>query len=410
MKLPRPSPLSHSLLPLFVLAHFAHHVVTAATAPLLPLIRDSFSLSYTQAGLLLSVFSLSYGLAQLPAGWLNDRIGAPLLIFLGIGGVAAGGLLAGLAPSFSLLLVAQLAMGLCGAGYHPSATTLISRVTPPERRGSALGIHVTGGSLTYFAAPLMAAGLAALWGWRGSILALSAPTLALGVGVLVLLRRASRRDEGLGSRRDPSPDMAHTARFWVHLAGFLLLSASSGALVGSTAGFIPLLAVDRYGFSEQAAAGLMALVYSGGMWVAPLAGLVADKLGRAPLLVASSLLAAPTIYLVPRLASSGATLYVLLVLLGMFVFIRMPASESFLVTEAPPRARSLLLGVYFLGGSVGHGVMTPFIGSWTDHGGFVRSFSLVAALLLAVTLVCGATLAATGQRRTDHREGIRARG
>jgi len=36
-----------SILPLFVLVHFAHHVITAIAAPLLPLIRASFSLNYT---------------------------------------------------------------------------------------------------------------------------------------------------------------------------------------------------------------------------------------------------------------------------------------------------------------------------------------------------------------------------
>jgi fucose permease len=70
-----------SLLPLFVLAHFTHHVITAITAPLLPLIRSSFSLSYTQSGLLLSAFTVSYGLGHLPAGWLADRISAVLMIF-----------------------------------------------------------------------------------------------------------------------------------------------------------------------------------------------------------------------------------------------------------------------------------------------------------------------------------------
>lgn len=64
------------LVPLFVLAHFSHHVLTALTVPLLPFIRNDFALDYTQAGLVVSSFSLAYGIGQLPAGWLADRAGA----------------------------------------------------------------------------------------------------------------------------------------------------------------------------------------------------------------------------------------------------------------------------------------------------------------------------------------------
>jgi len=38
------------LLPLFALAHFAHHLLTALPVPLLPMIRSDFGLDYTQSG------------------------------------------------------------------------------------------------------------------------------------------------------------------------------------------------------------------------------------------------------------------------------------------------------------------------------------------------------------------------
>lgn len=389
-----------SLLPLFVVSHFTHHVVTAATAPLLPMIRGSFGLSYTQSGFVLSAFSLTYGLAHLPAGWLNDRIGPTVLILLGIAGVAAAGILAGLAPSFPLLVGALLLMGLCGAGYHPSATSLISRVTPPDRRGGALGIHVAGGSLSHFFAPLIVGGVALLWGWRGSYVALSVPTLGVGAALFYLLRRASRRNAALAAPAAAASEPPRSARFWVHLLSFLLLTTANGALVGSMTGFIPLLSVDRYGFREEAAAGLMAIVFSGGLWVAPLAGRISDRIGRLPILVGGSLLTAPTIFLLARLASAGFAFYLLLVLAGLFMFVRMPVSESFLVGEAPARVRSLLLGIYFLGSNVGGGVMTPLMGSWIDRWGFARGFSLSALLLLLVALVCGVLLFASRPGRS----------
>jgi len=67
------------LLPLFVVAHFSHHLVNALPVPLLPMIRSDFALNYTRSGLVTSAFSLAYGIGQLPAGWLADRIGARIL-------------------------------------------------------------------------------------------------------------------------------------------------------------------------------------------------------------------------------------------------------------------------------------------------------------------------------------------
>jgi len=180
---------------------------------------------------------------------------------------------------------------------------------------------------------------------------------------------------------------------------FLVLTTGVGALVGSLTGFIPLLAVDRFGFREEQAAGLMSVVFSGGLWVAPLAGVLSDRLGRMPLLVGACLAAVPAIFLLPRLSGGGGlALYALLVLVGLVIFVRMPVSESYLTSEAPPRSRSLLLGVYFLGSSVGGGVFTPLIGAGIDRHGFAHSFATVAGILLAVTAVAVVGLVASRPR------------
>jgi sugar phosphate permease len=53
----------------------------------MPFMRDNFSLDYASSGLLLSVFSITYGLSQLPSGWLADRLGTRTLMAIGICGV-----------------------------------------------------------------------------------------------------------------------------------------------------------------------------------------------------------------------------------------------------------------------------------------------------------------------------------
>lgn len=108
------------VLPLFVVAHFSHHLLNALPVPLSPMIRSDFSLDYVQAGLVTSVFNLAYGIGQLPAGWLADRIGARLMMAVGIVGVAVAGVLVGLSSTYLMLLIFMALMGLAGGGYHPA--------------------------------------------------------------------------------------------------------------------------------------------------------------------------------------------------------------------------------------------------------------------------------------------------
>jgi MFS family permease len=110
---------------LFVLAHCSHHLLTALTIPLSPMIRSDFSLDYTYSGLVISAFNLSYGIGQLPGGWLADRIGPRIMITLGICGVAVAGFFVGLSHSFWMMIFFLALMGVLGGGYHPAAPPLI---------------------------------------------------------------------------------------------------------------------------------------------------------------------------------------------------------------------------------------------------------------------------------------------
>ena len=76
------------LIPKLILAHFSHHVATGVLVPLLPLIRESFGLNYFQSGVLISSFSISYGLGQVPIAIFADRMGHLPIIVIGLMGIS----------------------------------------------------------------------------------------------------------------------------------------------------------------------------------------------------------------------------------------------------------------------------------------------------------------------------------
>ena len=375
------------MLPLFVMGHFSHHVLTTITVPLIPFIRSAFDLDYTQSGLVVSAFTLAYGFGQLPAGWLADRIDPRKLMTIGISGVALAGILVGLSQTFVLMILFLVLMGLLAGGYHPSAPPLISASVRSENMGRSLGFHNIGGGASHFVTPLLAVAVANAWGWRNAYIALGIPTVAFGILFYILLKRMEVKQEANpaapnGSEQTPAPP--GTGR---SLVIFLLLSTFTAAIINSIVSFIPFLMVDHFGVGKEVAAGSLSLVYLAVFWASPLGGYLADRLGSIRVVLAVCLAAGPVVFLLTVLPY-GWALGVMLILLGTIIFSRMSASECFIIRQTPVKNRSSILGIYYFTAMEGGGVLTPVIGYLIDRFGFTAAFAMAGGAMVAVTLLC----------------------
>ena len=375
------------MLPLFVMGHFSHHILTAAIVPLIPFIRSSFNLDYMQSGLVVSAFTLAYGLGQLPAGWLADRIEPRKLMTIGISGVALAGILVGLSQTFVLMVAFLVLMGILSGGYHPSAPPLIFASVKPENLGTALGFHNIGGGASYFVTPLLAVAIANAWGWRNAYIALGIPTVAFGILFYIFLGRLKARQKanpGPLNEEESTPTPPGIMR---RLVVFLILSTFTAAIISSIISFIPLLMVDHFGVSKEMAASSLSLIYLANFWAGPLGGYLADRLGSIRVILAVCFTASLAVFLLTVLPYGWALAAVLL-LLGMVVYARMTASESFIMRQTPIRSRSTILGVYYFTAMEGGGILTPVIGSMIDRFGFAAAFVMAGGALFAITLLC----------------------
>ncbi len=379
------------LVPLFIAAHFGHHVLTALIAPLLPMIRAEFQLSYGQAGLVVSAFTLSYGIGQLPAGWLADRTGPKLLIAISIAGVAAAGVLVGLSQSFFMIIVFLIVMGLAGGGYHPSASPLISASVEPRYWGKALGLHVIGGSTSYFLAPLIGVGLAAAWGWRGAFVGLGIPVFVFGIVVFLMLRKVRLEESPPAAAAESRPEQASRRLLVGRLVIFLIMTIVARVIVGSIIAFVPLYMVDHFQVDEKTAAAFLAIIYSTGFWAAPLGGHISDRIGTLRLLVILGVLTGPMLFFI-NIVPFGLGFAVYLLVFGMLMFMRMPSAEAFLMTHIPARLRSTIMGLYFFAAMEGSGILTPILGSLIDRYGFYPCFTVSGAIVAVVTIACAVAL------------------
>jgi FSR family fosmidomycin resistance protein-like MFS transporter len=370
-----------------VVAHFSHHLLTALPTPLLPFIRDEFALDYTRVGLIISAFSLSYGISQLPAGWISDRIGPRIVITMGISGVAVFGLLVGVSQTFTMMLIFLVLMGMVAGGYHPTAPALISTAVGSKTLGRALGFHAVGGSASYFLAPIVAAAMASVWGWRSPFIGLAIPTAAFGIVFYILLGQRAAADKIEHEPSSSPTEIPYAPGYLRRLAPFIILSTFTAAMPFSVASFIPLFMVDKFGVSREMAAYFLALIYSAGFWAAPLGGYLSDRLGKVKLLIVVGFVTSLVIYLL-NLATYSLGIGALLIGIGMLNYIRMPVSESYIISQTPENRRSTILGIYYFGGMEGMGMLTPVIGYLIDNFGFHITFTIAGATIALVSLIC----------------------
>jgi EmrB/QacA subfamily drug resistance transporter len=175
-------------------------------------------------------------------GRLGDLFGLRRIFLAGCATFAAASLLAGIAPTFEILVAARAVQGAGGALLLPTSVAIVSSVARRASAGRALGL--LGGSAAVAGAlgPIIGGSLTGAFGWRGVML-VNLPLAALSVLVTLIV-----------VPRDSPP----TSRSRIDFLGALLLCVSLIGIVfgvtqsqtwgwSSPAVFVPLLAAVAAG-------------------------------------------------------------------------------------------------------------------------------------------------------------------
>jgi EmrB/QacA subfamily drug resistance transporter len=103
-------------------------------------IREDLGASIEQLEWTVNAYTLSYAIFLLTAAALGDRLGRRRVFAVGIGMFTFASALAALAPSTDALIAARALQGLGAATITPLTLTLLSEAFPADRRGMAIGI------------------------------------------------------------------------------------------------------------------------------------------------------------------------------------------------------------------------------------------------------------------------------
>ena len=151
-------------------------------------IRADLGLSLGQMGLLLSAFSWSYALCQLPVGALVDKVGPRWLLGIGLVVWSLAQAAGGLASTFGYFVIARIALGIGEAPQFPAAARVVSNWFPARSRGTPTGIYNSASPLGVALAPLCLAPLIVATSWHWAFFVTGALGLVAAVVWLALYR------------------------------------------------------------------------------------------------------------------------------------------------------------------------------------------------------------------------------
>jgi MFS transporter, DHA1 family, tetracycline resistance protein len=107
--------------------------------PILPLYAKNFQAEEWQIGLLLGCYSFMQFLASPVLGYISDRIGRKPVLLVSLIGSAIGYTVMANAHSLTMLFIARIIAGICGASVG-TAAAYIADITPPENRSRRMGL------------------------------------------------------------------------------------------------------------------------------------------------------------------------------------------------------------------------------------------------------------------------------
>lgn len=389
---PAGAPAGHSdalVIGLVGLAHMLSHFYQIALAPLFPLLRDEFAVSYTALGLIVSLFYGVSGMCQAFVGILVDRYGGDRLMLFGITTMATSVLLMGLAPAYWVLLPLAVTAALGNCVFHPADLAILTAKVSPARIGRAFGIHGFGGTCGYFLSPIVIYyGVASFAGWRAGLIV--AGLLGLVAACAIWRYRAAlRMPTGAAAGADAMPGFAFYGRLLTNLplmAAFCYFALIAGAGTGvqnfSVTALVELYHPPLY----LAAAGLTA--YLGGSAAGILAGgELADRLPRHALIASSGLGIGAVAMGIVALFPLPMPSIIALLAVGGFCYGCTGPSRDILVRGATPKgAAGKVFGFVYSGLDLGSS-LGPLLFGWLMDGGRFRGVFIAIALMYLIGIV-----------------------
>lgn len=132
----------------------------------LPKIMASFGVGIDKIEWVITAYMLALAVMLPTAGWLADKFGYKLIYFSGLLLFTFGSLLCGMSGNETTLIMARVIQGLGGGMIQPLGMAIVTREFPPEKRGVALGFWVISAAASVSFGPLIGGYMVDNFSWQ----------------------------------------------------------------------------------------------------------------------------------------------------------------------------------------------------------------------------------------------------
>lgn len=441
--------LTYAVLAVAVLA-FA--MLQSLVAPALTEIGAELGTDQSTVTWVLTAYLLSASIFTPIIGRVGDKIGKERMLFAALAALSAGALLAALATSIEVMIVARVLQGV-GGGVLPLAFGIIRDEFPEKKvpgavgmiaslaaAGAGVGLVLAGpiisafsyhwifwfpmivtvvaavatlifvpaspvrteGRISVLPAVLLSAWLVALllalsegqrWGWTsGKTLGLLAAAAVLALLWVVVEQRSVSPLIDMKMMRLPA--------VWTTNAVALLVGFAMYAMLGFLPQFTQSSADGGYGFGLSITeSGLMLLPFSVMMFVVGMfAAKAARRIGAKNVVVIGALLAALATGLMAFAHDARWEIYVADAVMGVGIGLIFASLSNLIVAAVPPEQTGVASGmnanIRTVGGSIGAAVMATIVTSSADGGGLPRESGYTNGFIaLMVVMLAAAAVA-----------------
>jgi MFS transporter, FSR family, fosmidomycin resistance protein len=378
------------------LCHLLNDAIQAVVPAMFPILEKSMGLSFTQLGIIAFSLNMVSSVLQPVVGLVTDKKPMPFALPIGLTLTFGGVLGLAFAPSFSLIVVSVIFIGLGSAVFHPEGSR-VAYMAAGRRRGLAQSIYQVGGNTGQALAPLITALILVPLGQKGA----SWFSIVAGLAVILLIYIANWYNKRLVGdlpivkKKDTSATKKTGLSKKVKqslLLILLLIFARSWYISGMT-NFYAFFAIEEYSLSIKESQLFLFAFLIAGAFGTFFGGPLADRFGKKKVISISMLSTVPFSLLIPFVPSTLAFIFLTItgfVLMTSFSVTVVYAQE--LVPGKIGTMSGLTVGLAFgMGaiGSVGLGYIADLLSItvMVSSIGFLPLLGLLAFLLPSDQLV-----------------------
>ena len=369
-------------------AHAIHDGLSDILYVLLPLLRESFNLSFAEIGMVRGAHRAALAIFQLPAGLLAERLGERNLLVIGtaVAGLAYIGL--GLSSGFVTLLAILFFVGLGSSVQHPLSASIISTAYATGPRRAALGTYAFAGDVGKFSFAgglglLIAAGV----DWRGPIVSLGVFTILTAVVILFVLLavQVGGRPEKPQERAIKTKVSGWGIREPIGFGALLGIMIFDNCTRNGFLTFVAFLLIAGNVDTELAAMAIPAILL-GGMWGKLACGLLAERVGIIRTVIITEV--GTAIGIVVMIFVEGDMAFFVLPLLGVVLNGTSSVLQGTIGDLVDQERQSRAFGLFFAI-SAACGIAAPLgFGLLADAISIPATMFVISAMLLLVFPLC----------------------